>query len=171
MPKTRTWSRLATSVLSGDSEIVLEGNDYPNWQVGEEIVIAPSGWNPEESEIRTIATYDDSTGRHRSELLHADTQHTHTHTTHTHTHTHTLNTCTPSPTHLDTITLDTPLQFDHTVHNFLNSSDISSAPESNRWWGDGGALAPEVGLLTHNIVIQGECSSDLLKLLRLHHKV
>ena len=81
-----------------------------------------------------------------------------------------LNTCTPSPTHLGTITLDTPLQFDHTVHNFLNSSDISSAPESNRWWGDGGALAPEVGLLTHNIVIQGECGSDLLKLLQLHHK-
>jgi len=163
MPKTKTWSRLATSALTGDSEIVLQGNDYPNWQVGEEIVIAPSGWNPEESEIRTITGYDGSSGTHHIELLRTHTHtHTHTHTyTHAkHTHTHTLNTCTPSPTRLGTITLDTPLQFDHTVHYFLNSSDISSAPETSRWWGDGGTLAPEVGLLTHNIVIQGECGSD-----------
>ena len=41
---------------------MLEGNDYPNWQVGEEIVIAPSGWNPEEAEIRTITSYDSSSG-------------------------------------------------------------------------------------------------------------
>ena len=68
---------------------------------------------------------------------------------HSHLHTYTL-------TRTGTITLDTPLQFDHIVHRFLDPSDISSAPHSSRWWRDGGSLAPEVGLLTHNIVIQGE---------------
>ena len=77
---------------------------------------------------------------------------------HSHMHSHTS-----SPSHMHhphphtgTITLDTPLQFDHMVHRFLDPSDISSAPHSSHWWGDGGSLAPEVGLLTHNIVIQGE---------------
>ena len=109
MPKTRTWSRLATSVLSGDSEIVLEGNDYPNWQVGEEIVIAPSGWNPEESEIRTITSYDGSTRMHHSELLQAHT-HTHTHkktNTQMHTHIHTQ--------HMHT--LPHPLRYHHSGHS------------------------------------------------------
>ena len=68
---------------------------------------------------------------------------------HSHLHTYTL-------TRTGTITLDTPLQFDHIVHRFLDPSDISSAPYSSLWWGDGGSLAPEVGLLTRNIVIQGE---------------
>ena len=82
----------------------------------------------------------------------------------------------PSTPHTGTITLDTPLQFDHMVHRFLDPSDISSAPHSSRWWGDGGSLAPEVGLLTHNIVIQGEeihtqshSQTTLVNVYILHH--
>lgn len=36
----------------------------------------------------------------------------------------------------------------------LQLADPPSEPSP--WWGDGGTMAPEVGLLTHNIVIQGE---------------
>ena len=100
---------------------------------------------------------------HTLDHLHTCTSshpHTHTFTTHDHILPLPLHSFTPSPSHTHphtgTITLDTPLQFDHIVHRFLDPSDISSAPHSSRWWRDGGSLAPEVGLLTHNIVIQGE---------------
>ncbi len=59
------------------------------------------------------------------------------------------------------LTLTEALDYDHLIHNFLDSSDLEDAdPPStvdgaNPWWGDGGALAPEVGLFTRNIVIQG----------------
>ena len=62
VPKTRTWTRLGTSAHADDDQITLEGNDYPNWLEGEEIVIAPMGWDPEEAEIRTIVEYDSGTG-------------------------------------------------------------------------------------------------------------
>ena len=119
IPKTKTWTRLATSAVAGDDQITLQDNDYPDWVAGEEIVIAPSSFDPEEAEIRTILSYNAETG---------------------------------------VVTLDEALEFDHQVHNFLEPSDLNdSYPEDvmEAWWGDGGSLAPEVGLLTHNIIIQG----------------
>ena len=47
---------------------------------------------------------------------------------------------------------------DHTVYSFMEPSDLLSAdpPQSGpQWWGDGGTMAPEIGLLSHNVVIQG----------------
>ena len=41
---------------------MLQGSDYPDWQVGEEVVIAASRWDPEEAEIRTISSYDVNSG-------------------------------------------------------------------------------------------------------------
>ena len=65
------------------------------------------------------------------------------------------------------LTFDTPLQFDHVVHRFLEDSDLDSASSSQQqegvgeqWWGDGGSLAPEVGLLTRSIVVQGAVGTD-----------
>ena len=85
-------------------------------------MIAPSGYNPEEAEIRTIVNYDPDSG---------------------------------------VITLNEGLEFDHLVHRFLEPLDLDTVspeglPDSNFWWGDGGQLAPEVGLLTHQIIIQGD---------------
>ena len=85
-------------------------------------MIAPSGYDPEEAEIRTIVDYDPDSG---------------------------------------IITLDTELEFDHLVHRFLEPPDLDMVspeglPSADFWWGDGGELAPEVGLLTHQIVIQGD---------------
>lgn len=49
---------------------------------------------------------------------------------------------------------------DHIVYSFMEPSDLLSAdpPQAqggSQWWGDGGTMAPEVGLLSHNIIIQG----------------
>lgn len=63
-----------------------------------------------------------------------------------------------SISYLGTITLNEPLFHDHLIHRFLESSDLTSAepPQTaQQWWGDGGELAPEVGVITRNIVIQG----------------
>ncbi len=60
--KTSTWTHLGVSAHAGDSSVTLLGPDYPDWLLGEAIVIAPSGWDPEEAEIRTIVAYDMSTG-------------------------------------------------------------------------------------------------------------
>ena len=66
--------------------------------------------------------------------------------------------------HSGVITLNEPLEFDHLIQSFLQPSDLDQGQEgedvvqassSDYWWGDGGYLASEVGLLTHNIVIQG----------------
>ena len=62
MPKA-TWTHLGSSVLAGSDTLQLQGNDYPDWGVGDEIVIAPSGYDPNESEIRTVTDYDRSNGR------------------------------------------------------------------------------------------------------------
>lgn len=59
------------------------------------------------------------------------------------------------------LTLTESLEHDHVIHTFLDPGDLqqveplSAVNESGAWWGDGGSMAPEVGLLTHNIVIQG----------------
>ena len=124
-PKKDTWTRLASSAYTNDSTLTLEqtANGYPDWAVGEEIVVAPSGWYPEESEIREIAAYDQSTG---------------------------------------TLTLTEPLLYDHLVWNLIEDLDLDNAassnsdPASNMWWYNQREFAPEVGLLTHNIVIQGK---------------
>ncbi len=57
-----TWTRLSANASAGSDTLQLQGNAYPNWGVGDEIVIAPSSWEPTESEIRTISSYDRTTG-------------------------------------------------------------------------------------------------------------
>lgn len=54
-----TWSRLRTSAYSGNTSIELETNAVSGWSEGDQIVIAPSGYDPTESEIRTIASIND----------------------------------------------------------------------------------------------------------------
>lgn len=63
------------------------------------------------------------------------------------------------------VTLAEPLQHDHVIHSFLEDTDLQQADPpllngSSAWWGDGGTIAPEVGLLTHNIIIQGKYFKD-----------
>lgn len=59
------------------------------------------------------------------------------------------------------LTLTEPLEHDHLIHTFLDPGDLQQADPlsavngSSPWWGDGGFMAPEVGILTRNIVIQG----------------
>ncbi len=57
-----TWTRLSANASAGSNTLQLQGNAYPNWGVTDEIVIAPSSWEPTESEIRTISSYDITTG-------------------------------------------------------------------------------------------------------------
>lgn len=117
-----TWTRLASDALQGSSEITLVQSRL-GWSVGEEIVIAPSEYEPNEAEIRKIVAISGNQ-----------------------------------------ITLNQSLNYDHVVHPFLENSDWSGSHDpaveggdlnSKFWWGDGGHLAPEVGLLSRNIVIQG----------------
>lgn len=58
------------------------------------------------------------------------------------------------------MTLTEPLDYDHVIHSFLDPSDLLLSDmvggSTTPWWADGGAMAPEVGLLTHNIIIQGK---------------
>ena len=48
-----TWTHLSSSAMAGDTTITVETNT--GWLVGDQIVIAPSGWGVDEGEIRTIA--------------------------------------------------------------------------------------------------------------------
>ena len=119
---------LSTSAYAGDNTVQLElGNPPPDWTPGDQIVIAPSGWDPTESEIRNITAYDSQTG---------------------------------------TVTLSDPLDYDHLVQDFLDASDIAGS-DGSQWWGDGGSIKPEVGLLTRSIVIQG--GEDTTQPLEEHH--
>ena len=52
------------------------------------------------------------------------------------------------------ITLNAPLEYNHHIFDFLEPSDLED-PSDPRWWNDGGHVAPEVGLLSHNIVVRG----------------
>lgn len=116
-PSTMTWTRLGTSARATTTQIALQGPTYPNWTVGCQVLIAPSGYEPSESEIRTVVAYNPLNG---------------------------------------SVTLDRPLQYDHLIYTFLTPSDVASGGNASAgWYGDGGSIAPEVGLLTHNIVIQG----------------
>ena len=129
-----TWTRLANDALQGDTVITLAQSRL-DWRVGEQIVIAPSEYEPDEAEVRTIM---DISG--------------------------------------DQVTLDQALNHDHVIHSFLEDFDWSGSHDptveggnldSKFWWGDGGHLAPEVGLLSRNIVIQG--GEDPSEPLELHH--
>lgn len=50
--------------------------------------------------------------------------------------------------------------YNHIIYDFLDPLDLDNpqpgglSPDS-QWWNDGGKVAPEVGLLSHNIIIQG----------------
>ena len=101
--------------MAGESDIELSGStdQYVDWSVGDEIVIAPSGFDPEEAEIRTITDIID--GR---------------------------------------IVLNEAHRYNHIVRNMILPLHQQSLPE-DAWFGDGGVLAPEIGLLTRRIVVQG----------------
>lgn len=51
--KGDTWTRLAQTANPGDMQITLES--AVEWMVGDEIIIAPTGYKPEEVERFTIA--------------------------------------------------------------------------------------------------------------------
>lgn len=51
--KGDTWTRLAQTANPGDTQITLES--AVEWMVGDEIIIAPTGYKPEEVERFTIA--------------------------------------------------------------------------------------------------------------------
>lgn len=51
-PRTPTWTKLASTASTGDSTITLL--DEVNWRVGDKIVIAITGRNLKEFEIRHI---------------------------------------------------------------------------------------------------------------------
>lgn len=133
-PHSHTWTRLNTNASQNDMTINLKGPDYPDWSIGDQIIIASSSFEPSEAEIRTIADYNPSTGQ---------------------------------------IELNEQLQFDHTIHQLLSDEMIAewkTNGNTNDWWdgtSDSLTLAPEVGILTHNIVIQG--GEDITEPLEHHH--
>lgn len=51
--KGDTWTRLAQTANPGDTQITLES--AVEWMVGDEIIVAPTGYKPEEVERFTIA--------------------------------------------------------------------------------------------------------------------
>jgi len=129
--RSTTWTRLANNASQGTNEIVVAGNI--DWVVGDQIVIAPSEYEPDEAEVRTITSVS---GRR--------------------------------------ITLDQDLDYDHMIYTFLDQSEWmgSHDPEdgdlnTQYWWGNGGQMSPEVGLLSRNIIIQG--GEDLSEPLEQHH--
>ena len=113
--------------MVGDSQLHLESSTNVDWQPGEEIVIAPSGYIPSEAEIRTIASVSGSV-----------------------------------------VTLQQPLQYDHVVDPFLTGNETGSGNEDSRWWrSDGGLrIAPEVGILSHNVRIIG--TEDIYNSISVH---
>ena len=54
IPRTPTWTSLKTSAAAGDSQITLLDTPVVDWQVGEQIVIAPTNYFNNETETRTI---------------------------------------------------------------------------------------------------------------------
>ena len=53
-PRDVTWTRLSSSALAGSTVITVETST--GWLPGDQIVIAPSGWEVTEGEIRTIVS-------------------------------------------------------------------------------------------------------------------
>ena len=104
-----TWTELLTTVRAGDTEITL--NTDVDWIIGEDIVIAPSGYDNTQTEVRRIT----KVGRE-------------------------IN------TDLPVLTLDKPLKFDHFAGIDAYGDDFIE-------------MRSEVGLLTRNIVFQGDETS------------
>ena len=65
--RSPSWTRLASSAHTGDSVVRIQNNPQPNWRAGDRVVIAPSGWDPEEAEIHTIASINGGT---RARVVH-----------------------------------------------------------------------------------------------------
>ena len=106
-----SWLRLLETVVEGSTEIQLD--EIPlDWKAGDVIVIAPTGYDADNTETATI----DSISGH-------------------------------------TITLVSPLNNKHVVQPLLSSEAIIH--QNNVDWKNPGVLAPEVGLLSRNIIIQG----------------
>ena len=63
--------------------------------------------------------------------------------------------------------VDEPLTHDHVVHSFLSSEDVEQLNGTSPWWNDNSTMAPEVGLLSRNILIQG--GEDPVEPLEFHH--
>lgn len=56
----RSWTRLSTPVTEGATEIVVQ--DAMNWSPGDHVVIAPTGYDMYQSEVRQIKSLvDDKT--------------------------------------------------------------------------------------------------------------
>ncbi len=51
-----TWSRLSSSAQAGSNVIELPEREVTGWSPGDQVAIAPSGYDPMQSEIRTIAS-------------------------------------------------------------------------------------------------------------------
>ena len=61
---------------------------------------------------------------------------------------------------MGTVTINEPLEYSHYVHQFVSDDEIDNLINNSldQWWGSGVedlTLSPEVGLLSHNIIIQG----------------
>jgi len=111
-----TWTDMKTTADIGATEITLnDQNGVPlDWQVGEKIVIAPTGYNSREAEQRTIMA---------------------------------ITAIDSNPV----ITLDTPLEFKHFAgrEEYDNGADFIE-------------MRAEVGLLTRNVVYQGDPSDSAI---------
>ena len=59
VPRVPTWTELETTVLPGATTITL--HTAVDWQAGEVIVIAPTGYNVDEAEERTIVSVNRAT--------------------------------------------------------------------------------------------------------------
>ena len=102
-----TWTMLDTTAQAGDSSFTLMKE--VDWQVGEELVISPTGRSRDEVEERTISAVSTSGGK-------------------------------------TTITLDQPLSHSHYAGT-LEFNGVSTD------------IRGEVGLLTRNVVVQGDANS------------
>ena len=72
-PVNMQWTNLRDTAMSGTNTITLKGPPYPDWAVGDEIVIASSSYDPYEAEVRTISSISGG-----SITMHEPLQHTHT---------------------------------------------------------------------------------------------
>ena len=63
--RTCTWTRLQSNALASSITVQVPAGDVSGWRVGDQIVIAPSGYDPTENEIRTIANINGGVKRTR----------------------------------------------------------------------------------------------------------
>lgn len=52
-PRTPTWTNISTAISPGNTQF--DVTDAVDWRVGEEIVVAPTGFDPSQAERRTIS--------------------------------------------------------------------------------------------------------------------